>query len=166
MVYDAFMSMADKLADNRKYLIGTLIGQIELLQSKTSKSQERIREIDKELADLGARNLVIARLHTSGVLNATDYATQTAEIGNKITELRIERRKKLSEDEDDEMLDDLRSLDEIMSEYIPTSTFNEELFGQIVESITVDDSTQITFKLLGGIELTEPINEKGRCKTT
>ena len=165
MVYDAFMSMADKLADNRKYLLGTLIGQIELLQSKTSKSQERIREIDKELADLGARNLVIARLHTSGVLNATDYSTQTAEIGNKITELRIERRKKLSEDEDDELLDDLRSLDEIMSEYIPTSTFNEELFGQIVESITVDDSTQITFKLIGGIELTEPINEKGRCKT-
>ena len=39
------------------------------------------------------------------------------------------------------------------------------LFGQIVESITVDDSTQITFKLIGGIELTEPINEKGRCKT-
>lgn len=165
MVYDAFMSMADKLADNRKYLLGTLIGQIELLQSKTSKSQERIREIDKELADLGARNLVIARLHTSGVLNATDYSTQTAEIGNKITELRIERRKKLSEDEDDELLDDLRSLDEIMSEYIPTSTFNEELFGQIVDSITVDDSTQITFKLIGGIELTEPINEKGRCKT-
>ena len=165
MVYDAFMSMADKLADNRKYLIGTLIEQIELLQSKTSKSQERIREIDKELADLGARNLVIARLHTSGVLNATDYSTQTAEIGNKITGLRIERRKKLSEDEDDELLDDLRSLDEIMSEYIPSSTFNEELFGQIVDSITVDDSTQITFKLIGGIELTEPINEKGRCKT-
>ncbi|MBO5969484.1 MAG: recombinase family protein [Clostridia bacterium] len=165
MVYDAFMSMADKLADNRKYLLGTLIEQIELLQNKTSKSQERIREIDKELADLGARNLVIARLHTSGVLNTTDYSTQTAEIGNKITELRIERRKKLSEDEDDEMLDDLRSLDEIMSEYIPTSTFNEDLFGQIVESITVDDSTQITFKLIGGIELTEPINEKGRCKT-
>lgn len=99
------------------------------------------------------------------MLNAADYSTQTAEIGNRITELRIERRKKLSEDEDDELLDDLRSLDEIMSEYIPTSTFNEELFGQIVESITVDDSTQITFKLIGGIELTEPINEKGRCKT-
>ena len=98
-------------------------------------------------------------------MNASDYSTQTAEISNRITELRIERRKKLSEDEDDELLDDLRSLDEIMSEYIPTSTFNEELFGQIVESITVDDSTQITFKLIGGIELTEPINEKGRCKT-
>ena len=37
--------------------------------------------------------------------------------------------------------------------------------SEIVESITVDDSTQITFKLIGGIELTEPINEKGRCKT-
>ena len=166
MVYDAFMSMADKLTDNRKYLLGTLIEQIELLQSKTSNSQERIRAIDKELADLGARNLVIARLHTSGVLHATDYATQTAEIGNRITELRIERRKKLSEDEDDELLDGLRSLNEIISEYTPTTIFDEELFGQIVEQLTVEDNATITFKLIGGIELTEEITERGRCKTT
>ncbi len=165
MVYDAFMSMADKLADNRSYLLETLIEQIELLKSKVSKNQERVHEIDKELANLGARNLVIVRLHTSGVLNATDYASQTAEIGHKITELRKERRKKLSEDEDDELLNELRCLDEIMVEYIPTNTFNEEIFAQIVERIIVDDNTQITFKLIGGVELTEPINEKGRCKT-
>ena len=165
MVYDAFMSMADKLADNRKDLLGTLIGQIELLQSKTSKSQERIREIDKELADLGARNLVIARLHTSGVLGAADYSKQTSEISNRITDLRIERRKKLTEDEDDELLDTLKELNGILEESDPTTEFDNDLFEQIVQSITVNDNTQITFRLLGNIELTEEINEKGRCKS-
>lgn len=166
MVYDAFLRMADKLADNRQYLLGTLISQIEQLRERTSQNTEVIRQIDRELADLAARNLVITRLHTAGVLTAADYTAQADEIGNKITELRIQRRKKLSEDEDDELLDDLRSLDEIMSEYIPTTTFDEELFSQIVERITVDDSSKITFKLMGGIELTEEINERGRCKTS
>ena len=134
-------------------------------QSKTSKSQERIREIDKELADLGARNLVIARLHTSGVLDAADYAKQTSEIGNRITDLRIERRKKLTEDEDDILLDTLKELNGILEEYEPTAEFDNDLFEQIVQDITVNDNTQITFHLLGDIQLTEKINEKGRCKS-
>lgn len=165
MVYDAFTRMACKLKDNSSYLIGTLIKQIEQLQSKASKSQERIRQIDKELADLGARNLVIARLHSSGVLNATDYSTQTAELNNKITELRIERRKKLAEDEDDELLEQLKDLEEMLAEYLPQGEFDERLFEGIVEKIMVDDNTKITFKLIGGVELTEKIIEKGRCKS-
>lgn len=166
MVYDAFLRMADKLADNRQYLLGTLISQIEQLRERTSQNTEVIRQIDRELADLAARNLVITRLHTAGVLTAADYTAQADEIGNRITELRIQRRKKLSEDEDDELLDDLRSLDEIMGEYIPTTTFDEELFSQIVERLTVEDNATVTFKLIGGIELTEEITERGRCKTS
>ena len=165
MVYEAFTRMADKLQDNRKSLLGTLIHQIEMMQSKTSDVQEKIRQIDKQLADLSAQNLVITRLHTGGILAAAEYAAQTAEIGNKIAELRIERRKNLAEDEDDEWLDEIKTLYEIFEGYAPTGGFDEELFGQIVEIITVDDNTKITFRLIGGIELTEKINEKGRCKS-
>lgn len=32
------------------------------MQNRTSRNQERIRQIDKEIADLGAKNLVITRL--------------------------------------------------------------------------------------------------------
>ncbi len=39
----------------------------------------KIAEIDKEIADLAARNLVIVRLHTSGILNGSDYSAQSSE---------------------------------------------------------------------------------------
>ena len=164
MIYDAFIRMLNKLQDNRKSLLGTLIRQIEAMQSRMSDAQEAVKRIDKEIADLNARNLVITRLHTNGVLNAAAYSAQTAEIGNKINELRIQRRGKLAEDEDDEWLEQIRELNSVMEDYLPTDRFNEELFGQIVDSITVNDNTRITFKLTGGIELTEEIDEKGRCK--
>lgn len=165
MVYEAFNDMVVKLKDNQAELLGTLIRQIEAMQNRASRNQERIRQIDKEIADLGAKNLVITRLHTSGVLDAADYTKQTSEISNRITELRIERRKKLSEDENDKLLDTLKDLYEILDEYEPTADFDSELFEQIVESITVNDNTQITIRLMGDIELTEKINEKGRCKS-
>lgn len=157
--------MVIKLKANQEELLGMLIRQIEAMQNRTSRNQERIRQIDKEIADLGAKNLVITRLHTSGVLGAADYSKQTSEISNRITDLRIERRKKLTEDEDDELLDTIKELNGILEEYEPTTEFDNDLFEQIVQSITVNDNTQITFRLLGNIELTEEINEKGRCKS-
>ena len=161
-VYTAFTDMVIKLKAYRTELLGTLIRQAEVMQSRTSRNRECIRQIDKELADLGAKNLVITRLHTGGALNAAEYALQTSTLGNRITELRIERRKKLTEDEDDVLLDSLRELDGILGEYEPTVEFDGELFAQIVESITVDSAAQLTFRLIGGIALTEHIPGKGR----
>ena len=149
----------------RNELLGTLIHQMELMQDRTSRNQERIRQVDKEIADLGAKNHIIARLHTSGALTAVEYAMQTSEIGNRLTELRIERRQKLTEDEDDQRLAAIKDLNGILEEYEPTAKFDNGLFDEIIESITVDSSEQLTFKLLGGIALTEKIPKKGRCKT-
>ena len=146
-------------------VLETLIHQFEQMQNRASKSNERIRQIDKEIADLGARNLVISKLHTNGVLNAVAYSAQSSEINNKIAVLRTERKKKLAEDEDDELLDTLKTLNEIIEEYQLANEFDEELFEQIVERITVNDNTSITFHLIGGVDLTEEINEKGRCKS-
>jgi len=54
---------------------------------------------------------------------------------------------------------------ETIKEYEPSGTFDEVLFEQIIEKIVVDDSSKITFHLIGGLTLTEEIKEKGRCKT-
>ncbi len=164
-IYESFINMTIKLKDYRKSLLGVLIHQIELMQSKCGEAQERIKAIDKEIADLATQNLVITRLHSNGILNASEYSQQSSEIGNKISALRSERKKIVAEDENDLLLDELRQLDSAIDEYIPTMKFNQELFEQIVEGITIDSNSEITFKLIGGIELTEEINEKGRCKS-
>ena len=165
MVYDAFTALTYKLKAYRKAVIEDLIKRLEYLQDRTSESIERIRQIDKEIADLSAQNLVVTRLHTSGVIDAVEYTKQTSQIGNKINALRIERRKKLNESEGDVQLDDLKNLNEIIEERSLKSDFDEELFEDIVEKIIVDDCSKITFHLIGGLTLTEEIKEKGRCKT-
>lgn len=93
------------------------------------------------------------------------YSTQTSEIENKLVELRRERRKKLSEDEN-LIIEELKGLNEIIEEYQPSNQFDEDLFEQIVEKIVVNDRTKITFHLLGGLELMEEIDEKGRWKVS
>lgn len=56
-------------------------------------------------------------------------------------------------------------LNEILAAYTPEgNAFDEDLFHQIIESITVIDQTRLQFHLLGGIALTEQIDRKGWCK--
>lgn len=164
-VFDTFCLMADKLASHRQDLLGTLIHQLEMMQNHGSESQEKIRQIDKQIADLSAQNLVIARLHTNGVLNATDFAAQSSVISNKINALQLDRKKALAEDEDDELIFTLKSLDDTLAGYVPGAPFSQAIFEEIVRSITVVDNAQLTFHLIGGLTLTEKISENARCRT-
>lgn len=162
-VYAAFNLMIRKVQANREYLLGTLIRQLEELQYRTTGSQQRIKEIDREIADLTAQNLVLSRLHGKGVLNAADYTAQSDVLENKITELRIERRAKITDSDENEMLDELKMLNDILKGVEIGIGFDAELFEQTVDSITVDSNERLTFHLAGGISLPEKIREKGRC---
>jgi len=162
-IYEAFTLMVQKLTDNQVILIGDLIKQIENMQNKTSDNTNQIRKIDKEIADLAAQNLVIARLHTNGVLNNADFSAQSSEINHKIINLRSKRRKILSEDANSQLLDTLKNLNELLENYEPKDSFDEDLFEKTVIEINADCNENITFKLICGIELTEEISIKGRC---
>ena len=162
-VYAAFNLMIRKVQANREYLLGTLIRQLEELQYRTTGSQQRIKEIDREIADLTAQNLVLSRLHGKGVLNAADYTAQSDVLENNITELRIERRAKITNSDENEMLEELKMLNDILKEVEIGIGFDAELFEQTVDSITVESSELLTFHLAGGISLPEKIREKGRC---
>ena len=165
-VYESFNQMVWKLKAYRDQLLTPLIRQMESMQSQSSHLQEPIRAIDKEIADLSAQNLVVARFHTKGILNAADFSAQADALSSKIRELRAKRHKLLAMDETNELINTLCDLNKKIREYEPTGGFDEELFEQIVVSVVVNDNASLTFKLLGGVELTEEIPLKGRCKST
>lgn len=163
-VFETFIYMAYKLKLHRNEIIVPLIKAIERLQEKASENGEIIKRIDKEIADLSAKNLVVTKLYTSGVLNVTDYNKQVSEIVNRIKSLRTERKKRTDEDEDVQ-LTELRTLDEKINECaLIGGRLNTALFDQIVEKIVVIDCANIKFYLIGGLVLTETIKEIWRCK--
>ena len=165
IVYATFMTLSTKLAENRDYLFQDAIQQIELLQYLTSKNQARIKQIDQEIADLAARNLIIAKLHSGGILNASEFASHSSKLDNQISGLRSERQKLLTEDESDSQLNDLKVLNDLLEEYPPSDNFDDELMDEIVQCITVNPEGSLTFRLLGGVEFTETLSKRGWCIT-
>lgn len=163
-IFDAFSMMRFKLADNRESLIDTTIQMIEKLQDNVGNGANDIREIDEKIAKLSAQNHVLAKLHNNGILPAAEFTKQSSEIAYKITELRTTRRKILSESENAETIDELSELNAALMESESTENFDEILFENIVKRIFVINNACIKFSLLGGLEATEAIREKERCK--
>lgn len=163
-VYNTFVMLSKKLYDNSEYLLEPLINQMTDMQHKTNDNYQQIKDLDRQISDLNAQNHILARLHTKGILSQLEYSKQSAEIKDKVTRLRIERRKILSEDED--AVSEVKALHEIISKAKINDEFSAELFENIVTNITVQSNSALTFELLGGIRLTEEIWEKGRCKNT
>lgn len=157
---EAFARMSDKLAENREELLGGLIRQLEKLQERTNGNGEKIYELNRQIADVNAQSLVVAQLHSNGILNNAEYAAQSGELNRKVSELRSERRRILTENEDDEIIESLKTLNDTVADYIPAGSFDEDLFGQIVESITVISKNSLCFHLAGGLTLTEKFEER------
>ena len=164
-VYDAFIMLMYKLKDKRKELLGTLIKQLIKLEECGTNCNNKIKTIDMSIAQLSAQNHTIAKLHNIGVLNSAEFSAKSAEINNKLTELRAERRKLISEDSNQALLDELNELNDIIKEYQYTPQFNQELFDKVVEKIIVIDNGTLQFNLMGGIKLAEKISERRRCQS-
>lgn len=156
-VYITFNKLVHKLKDNRESIILPTIKYIKAMQEKSSESQQKIFEIDKQIADLTAQNHTLAKFHTKGILDSISYTEQSSAVSDKIMNLRVERRRILKESEEHELIENLKQLDTLLEAYNPTNEFDEELFGEIVESITLSSNTELNFTLLGGINITERI---------
>jgi len=156
-VYSTFNKLVCKLKDNREKIILPTIKYIKTMQEKSSESQQKIFEIDKQIADLTAQNHTLAKFHTKGILDSISYTEQSSTVSDKIMKLRIERRRILNESEEHEIIENLKHLDTLLKEYIPSLEFNEELFSEIVEKITLSSNTELNFTLLGGLNIKERI---------
>ena len=164
-VNNAFITMANKMQQCRALILPVAISQTERLQMKAGGTTERIRAIDRQIAEFNNKNLVLARLNTKGILRPTEYAEQKNLINGNVSALRAERRKLLQEQDENSVLAGLRTLNEIFCNCNKVMTeMDEKLFEQIVEKITVKGETSIVFHLIGGLQLTQEIPEQRRCK--
>lgn len=126
---------------------------------------ERIRQIDRELAELKNRNLNNARLSAKGIIRPAEYTQKVSANNQRISTLRTERRQLLNELDDDSILSGLRRLNNILAELEePLTEMDENLLSQIVQTITVPDDNHISFHLIGGLTLTEATNYNRRCR--
>lgn len=155
VIYNSFMLLVNKLATSREYILSPMIQQLERMQSRNSDTQSRIYELDKEIAEINQQLHSLAGHRTRGIIDTAEHTARAGVMNKNIGNLRAKRRKVLAEDETDTMIDELRTLYNIISLTDTQISFDEHLFEKIVCSVKVLSNSELCFRLSGGLELTE-----------
>lgn len=164
-IYEAFITMINKLRICRADILPAAITQTERLQMKAGGLVAKIKEIDKQIAEFNNKSLVLARLNTKGIIRPAEYAEQSGSINGCVNNLRSERRQLLKEQDENSILSGLRTLNDLLSDIeSPITEFDEKIFESMVEEITFPTDTNLCFKLIGNLVITETIPDRRRCK--
>ena len=143
---ETFTLLLHKLQASRENLIEPLI-----------QKTEEIQRIDKEVADLAAKNHLLVKLYQQQTMGAEDYHRRVNEINRRILSLRRKRSGLLYCAEESQHLGELRELSDILKGSDDSWTFNSEIFLELVDKMRVISRENITFEILGGIPLSEQV---------
>lgn len=154
---ETFTLLLHKLQASRENLIEPLIQKTEELYRMRHANTEEIQRIDKEVADLAAKNHLLVKLYQQQTMGAEDYHRRVNEINRRILSLRRKRSGLLYCAEESQHLGELRELSDLLKGSDDSWTFNSEIFLELVDKMRVISRENITFEILGGIPLSEQV---------
>lgn len=163
LIWEAVSRFHQKIWNGRDLILRPILTQLRELQERELRANQRIGEIDAEIAKITDQNLVLTRLKSKGYMDSDLYLSQVDEINARARELRRLRRgimEKTGEDEQicrtEEMLDYLDSGDSQMEE------LDSRIFTVLIERLFLTADGNIRIRLRNGLEVTEPLTMEVR----
>ena len=162
-IVTAILRMYHKLKRHRAQILSPVLSQLTELREKELRSNRRINDIDKEIAQLTEQNLVLVRLKSKGYVDSALYLSQNGEIDFKLRELRRQRRRIMEANGEDSQIKATQAMLDYLEdspEYLEELT--EEVFETLVESITISSETAMSISLYNGLMLKETMERTVR----
>lgn len=152
-----FCNMYNKLRQHENELLKSTLTRLVELKAAVTKSRSEVIDIDEELVKIADRLAFYTEQYEAGVIDDGIYNDRTIADRKKISELRTRRNKLLTDDEDEQCIDELRQLI-LYLESQPKAilSFNENIFDGVVERVTVEED-KLCFEIKSGILLKEVI---------
>lgn len=157
---DAFVHMFNKLQQNYDIILEPAIRQLNALNEAMHRSNPKMAELNRAIADVADQNHKIQKLLSSGVISADICTAKTSALDAKMKQLQKERKNILREDISLEILEGLKELEQVLWLHNDgLQAFDEELYDTIIEKIVVYEGGGICFRLRCSIELYEKEEE-------
>lgn len=149
-----------KMWHGKDIILRPVLSQLKELQERELRSNQRVADIDTEIAKLTEQNLVLTRLKSKGYMDSALYLSELDEINGKVRELRKLRRRILDSTHEDEQIRQT----EDMLEYLDSSpewleTIAPELFTLLIDRIMLTADGSVRIRLLNGLEFTEELRK-------
>lgn len=156
-IYDGIIAMINKLRFAEEDIIGKVISKLEYATAIHKRNNTTAREISQNIATLKEKLVLLEQLHSKGYLASDVYMSQSHEIQNSLSSLKMVRQDAF-DSRIMSMLGQVKKLKSLIDEIEePLDCFDEKLFEAIAIGITIDKYDSMTVTLIGGLKFTERI---------
>lgn len=161
--FAAFVRMYNRLKQNEGIVLRPMLEQLDDLRTALLRENPAMLAVNQAIAQAAEQSRNISKLQSAGLLDAEAGAAKQSVINAQLTQLRAERRRLLKNDDIEEAAETLRQTAEaVLQGPERLDGFDEGLFDTLVERIVVESQTHVRFRLWGGLELVEQLQEAVR----
>ena len=155
--------MYNRLKQNEGIVLRPMLEQLDGLRTALLRENPAMLAVNQAIAQAAEQSHNISKLQSAGLLDAEAGAAKQSAINAQLTQLRAERRRLLKNDDIEEAAEALRQTAEAVQQGTERlDGFDEGLFDTPVERIVAESQTRVRFRMWGGLELVEQLQEAVR----
>ena len=160
--YSAFQRMYFKLKHHGTPILAQMLSQLQTIRNRRMLWSPDVVELNNRLSDLSRQNQMLATLKQQGLIDPDIFIAQSNELTKQLRDAKLEKERLLDADSDSTAAQTQELMDVLEAGPDFLDAFDAELFGELVDKIIVDSSTQLRFRLKNGLELVESIEKAVR----
>ena len=155
VIIKALNRFLHKIWMGRDTILRPMLSQLGELRERELRFNQKVGDIDKEIAKLAEQNLVLERLKSKGYVDPALYLSEQDAINCKVKELRKLRRNLMERTGEDEQIRKTEAILEYLDDTPEwPNTLSGEIFDQLIERVRLaNDALQIVLR--NGLEVTE-----------
>ncbi|MDO4270793.1 MAG: recombinase family protein [Eubacteriales bacterium] len=158
----AFLRLYYKLRHHGMPVLSQLLTDLQTAQNGKLLWSLDIVELNKQIADITRQERLLAELKQQDLVDPDVYITRNNTLAEQLRTAKLEKERFL-ESEEDQTIRQTQVLLEVLEtgpEFL--EALDEELFSELVEKVIVESNECLRFRLINGLELTEPIERTVR----
>ena len=156
----AFLRIYFTLKHHGDQVLTQLIQDLQAAKNGKLLWSEDIVELNKQIADIACQERLLAQLKQQAVVDPDIFIFQSNQLAEQRRDANL-KKSRILRSEDDQTVQRTQELLDILEDGPDLlMTFNEALFSELVETITIQDNSTIRFRLINGLELPEHIERK------
>lgn len=121
-----------------------------------------IVELNDQIADITRQDRLLTQLKHQGLVDPDIFISRRDALAEQLRAVKLEKERLLESEENQTIRQTQILLETLESGPEFLDTFNEELFRELVDKIIVESNERLRFRLINGLELTEPIERTVR----
>lgn len=161
-IQQAFLRLYYNLRHQGSRILPTFLERLQAIRERRFLWSEDIISLNQKIADINRQVQLLAALKQSGCVDPDIFIAKSNAMAKQLQEAKQAKARVMDHEGDDTVARTKALISVLSSGPDALETFDAEMFGRLIDKITIESNTSLRFCLKNGLELRESIERTVR----